>query len=244
MENVEEDGPRGPWEQKWFRASLVFLVVVCVAATVIVVSSLLSSSGQDDTRLLEGTEVSQAIEPSESVCGLGGGDQSVPTVEAPATSWELVGRMAAPSDPKIGPGIVNEGLRSCFSRSPVGALFATANFYVQGSSSELAFRNAELNIASGVGRDRILARLKGKRAAVGSADVSVQIAGFKIFSYTGESATVDIVVRGTNGANLSAVTQLVWERNDWKIVVQDNGQPAIPQKSLPSVGDYIPWSGA
>ena len=113
--------------------------------------------------------------------------------------------------------------------------------YAQGSMPELARRNIEQNVAPGVGRDTALESLV--ESDMGS-NVSVQFAGFQILEYSAERATIDFVARNSTGATISLVTDLVWIGGDWKVEVQDNGQPAVPPREVPDLSGYLVWSGA
>lgn len=233
-------------DQKWFRASAVFLAVVVVAAILLAWAPWASTgeSSADSGGGEAGASV-PASPDSESKCGLAAGDQSIPTTAGPEVSWELIGRIAAPSAPALGPGEVDDGLRGCYAKSPAGALLAAANYAVQASTPELALRNVQENMASGKGQEAVLAMMADAASPIGGGDsLSVQIAGFLFIEYTGDTALIEIVARGSNGVMLSTPTGVVWEDGDWKIAVQDNGQSAVPPRVLPSLTGYVLWSGA
>jgi hypothetical protein len=84
----------------------------------------------------------------------------VPVAAPPDTEWELVGTVAAPTAPEtIGSGVVDDGLRSCFARSPLGTLYAAVNVLtttVVDGEGEALVRNFA---AAGEGRDAALAAL-------------------------------------------------------------------------------------
>lgn len=226
--------------------STILIVVVVVAAIVLAVTS--AGSGGDPNAAPSSTGTVPPPDRSDSSCGLPAGDQSVPTTTAPESTWELVGRIAAPIDEAYGPGVIEpDGLRSCYAHSPIGALYAVANLYVQGSMPDLAVRNIEEHVVPGVGQEVALEQIKvavAEGSIGGPGDVSVQFAGFQFLSYGPESATIDIAARNSAGGMISFVTEVKWSDGDWKLVVQDNGQPAVPMRQLPSLVGYLPWSGA
>lgn len=219
--------------------STVFIAVVIVAAIVLAVTSTggkgeqTNPSPDDSTTPIQGS--------SDSSCGLPAGDQSVPTIAGPDVNWGLVGKVAAPSEPKsIGPGVTSKnGVRSCYAHSPSGALFAAVNMYAQGSSPELARASFEQNVLKSAGRDVVLADWKDPDGLASS----VQVAGFAFIEYTASRTVVDIVVT-QDGNIVSFVTELQWSEGDWKFVLQDNGQPSVPPKPLPGLTGYVAWSGA
>lgn len=221
----------------WYVWAGILLVVIVVAAIVVAVST----SGHD-TKPSSGPTTSQPIADSDSVCGLPAGDQSIPTTAAPTTKWVLVGTVAAPDAPKtIGPGKLVDGLRTCFAHSPVGALYATANFYAQASSPSLAAAALHYFVVPGPGRDAAEAVDKASPPAGAS---GIQLVGFQVRQYQGNSAIVDVVVRNSNGALVSFVTSLSWVAGDWRIDVQNNGQPPVAPAQVNNLSGYLPWSGA
>ncbi|MDF1480342.1 hypothetical protein PYV02_14750 [Leifsonia sp. H3M29-4] len=221
------------------------MLLILVVAAGIGVAITAGAGGEPVSTATPGTPASSS---SDSACDLPAGDQSVPTTEAPEAEWELVDRIAAPTAAGIGPGVIaDDGLRSCFAHSPLGALFAATNYYAQGSSPELALRNAEEHVAPGAGRDAVVAAIRSSAAngtIGGNPDVSVQFAGFQFLEYEPGRAVIDIAGRNSNGGVASFVTELVWVDGDWKLVVQDNGQPAVPSRQIPNLAGYVSWSGA
>lgn len=229
------------WNRPIVVVSAVLLAVVLVAGVIVAVV------GAPNPAPVSPSAASTDPDSSSSKCGIADGDQSVPTSRAPEASWELVGRIAAPSNRAVGPGLIaSDGLRSCFAHSPTGALFAATTIVAQGSTPALALRNAQNNFAAGPGRDIVVSQLREARAdtAPGAAQVSAQIAGFQVLKYEGRTATVDLAVTRSNGVVLSAVIDLVWQDGDWKCVLQDNGQARVPIRQIPSLAGYVFWSGA
>ena len=55
------------------------------------------------------------------------GDQTVPVTPPADTEWELVGRVVAPTAPEVYGPAVTDPVRSCFARTPTGALYAAVN---------------------------------------------------------------------------------------------------------------------
>lgn len=225
------------WSSPAFIWSAIAMAVIVVIAIIVA----LSSGGREE--MLPAAQPTAAVpaSTSDSVCGLQAGDQSIPTTAAPESTWVLVGKVAAPSDPEYGPGVDDDGIASCFAQSPIGALYATAHIYAEGAHPDLSRRAVETRIAPGPGR---AAAIEDFVDSAGKTDVSVQFAGFQILGYDGNTATVDIVARASNGAILSFVTQLAWVDGDWYMVVQSNGQAAVPPRQIEDLTGYVRWSGA
>lgn len=176
----------------------------------------------------------------KSVCGLPASAETA-LGKAPASKWELVGTMAAPTDPKVGPGKTDDqGIRSCFAHSPQGALYAAVNLWALGSDPSKERAIADQLAAKGLGRD---AGMKASQTAAPPTNVKVQIAGFNV-SYTANQAVVELAFKADTGALASVRTTLLWQDGDWKGVVADSGAPLEEPRQIRDLSGFIPWSGA
>ena len=72
----------------------------------------------------------------------------------------------------------------------------------------------------------------------------MQIAGFRILSYTGTAASVDLAFRVSTGATMVQAFDLVWEDGDWKVRLTDEGELPSEMAQVPDLTGYIPWGGA
>ncbi|MCM0616474.1 hypothetical protein MOD31_10595 [Paenarthrobacter sp. TYUT067] len=220
------------------------LVVALIAAAVVI---FLLPKGQGNAQPAPAESSSAATaEPSasavsgKSVCGLPASAETA-LGKAPASKWELVGTMAAPTDPKVGPGKTDDqGIRSCFAHSPQGALYAAVNLWALGSDPSKERAIANQLAAKGPGRD---AGMKASPTAAPPTNVKVQIAGFNV-SYTANQAVVELAFKADTGALASVPTTLLWQDGDWKGVVADNGAPLEEPRQIRDLSGFIPWSGA
>jgi hypothetical protein len=178
---------------------------------------------------------------SDSVCGLPAGDQSVPTTTPADTTWQLIGTTAAPTGPRLGPGRFGAGLPFCYSRSPMGALYAAANFIAVLSDPRLRLPAAKYLTATGPGRDKWIGTLTASGVG-GPGSSDQQIAGFRFINYDQATASLDLAFRvGTKYAHIPF--GLTFQAGDWKIVVPDDGNPLAGVAQIPDLSDYVPWSG-
>jgi len=231
-----------PWIQPRFSVAAAALALLAVAALVLAVLPPRTQDGEPAPTAPAPAPTSTAPAQDASACGLPEGDQSVPVVPPAATSWDLVGTMAAPSAPTtLGPGLSADGLRSCYARSPLGALYAATGFLA--ATSDPALRQpavAALTLAS-PGRARALDLLQG--ADPGAGGSGVQVAGFSFLNYDATSAVIDIALRA-DGAAVHLPVSVRWEAGDWKVVLPDTGQLYEAIQPLPNLTGYAPWSGA
>jgi hypothetical protein len=235
---------RSPFRGRGFIAAAVVVGVIVLAAIIVLVTSLAGGGnepGASPTRAPSATPTSSAAD--ESVCGLKGFDTENTLTTAPENDWELVGTVAAPTEPKgAGPGVTDEGFRSCYSHTAEGALYATVNWFALSSDARNLPRLPEL-VEPGEGRDAAIAA-----ASAGTpvpSETRLQVAGFKINSYDGQEAVVDVAwtVTSEGGALVSLPTVLHWVNGDWKIVLTDEGMFPYASAPLANLGGYTPWAG-
>jgi hypothetical protein len=179
-----------------------------------------------------------------SVCGLPASSETA-LGAAPETKWELVGRTAAPTEPKsIGPGTTApNGFRSCFAQSPTGALYAAANMVALGGLSDTGIQKEliEKLVVPGPGRD---AALKDIRIPSSSDSSSIQIRGFVIKAYSPTAAHVDLAFATPTGEYGHGVLPLKWTNGDWKVEISDSGELLNDVAQISDLSKFIPWSGA
>lgn len=238
----DQQAPARPWSQPRFLLAAAGLALLVVAAVVLAVLP-----PNDDEQPAPAPSTTASAAPTvggqdASVCGLPEGDQAVPVVPPSGTSWDLVGTMAAPSAPStLGPGVDTAGLRSCYARSPLGALYAATGFLAATTDPALrlpAFQ--ELTLPS-PGQQRALDMLTG--ADPGGAGSGVQIAGFSFLNYDTTSAVIDVALR-VEATPVHLPVTVRWSGGDWKVVLPDTGQPYEAIQPLPNLTGYAPWSGA
>src|SRR3954447_14167300 len=177
------DHHSSPWAQRGFILAAAFIAALLLLGLAL----LLSTRGYDSTGTNNGRSSSPPSanaparkDPNASVCGLPPGSPQIPAV-APQTRWELVGTIAAPTEPKtIGPGIEQGKRRLCFAHSPTGALFAAANFVATTQAANGDPKLVRELTAEGAARDKTIEDAgSGGYASSGG----VQVAGYRVTSY-------------------------------------------------------------
>lgn len=224
--------------------------VIAIAVVAVVLAAIVFAAGIGLGHSSAGSATAVPSSPSStvpravpigqaSVCGLPGYDPSGSTLTtAPATTWSTVGTMAAPAAAKAGPGrVAADGLRSCYAHTIEGAVIAVANVWAMGTDSRLTRPLLEQQTATGPGRTTAL---KADTPA-SNTGLRAQIAGFKVTSYTGTAATVDVAFRLNTGDLVSFPAPVQWQDGDWKYQVADDGSPVFRPSTLTSLSSYIPW---
>ncbi|PPF83296.1 hypothetical protein C5E07_11425 [Pseudoclavibacter sp. RFBJ3] len=235
-------------------AAIIVAIVATLGITLAVVGALNSSSGAETAPQASSSggpssapaapaETAEVTPETGSICGLPGEVLTGSVSTAPEAEWAFDGTLGYPKSATYGPGQTNaNGVRSCFQHSPEGAVFAAANAVAQGSNSATVGSFLEYFLAEGPNRDAVLASGPGNTG--GGSGVRVDIEGFRVLSYTGDTARIDIAAQGsTNGqvVNVSSVYDLVWEGGDWKLNVVDPNAP-IDVATIPDLAGYVAWS--
>lgn len=247
---AEDKEQQSPFTRPGFVAATVVIALIVVLGLVIVIVNMTRDDpdpAPPTSTSAEPTTAAPTSEPPEaaggaSVCGLPGEVLEGTLSAAPAAEWAFQDTTAYPTSPEFGPGETNaDGVRYCFQHSPEGAVFAAANAVVQGSDSELVGAWLDYFVADGPHRDAVLSQGAGTGGS--GQGVRVEVAGFRLLAYDGQTARVDVAVRGATGGqtvNLSMVYLLVWEGGDWKLSVTDPNAP-INVANIPDLAGYISW---
>ena len=226
------------------------LVVALIAAVVVI---FLLPKGEDSPQTTpaptEGgssavATPSKSKAASDSICGLPASSETA-LGTAPTSNWELINRMATPTDPEtFGPGVTDEtGFRSCFANSPTGSLYAAMNVVALGSSGspELVGKLSDKLLVPGLGRD---AAVKDAANTVTSGDSStIQVRGFIIRSYTPAEADLDLAFETSKGVLARITMSMRWMDGDWKAKPADDGTPYSRMSQLSDLSGFLLWSG-
>lgn len=238
---------RNAWTRPGFVAAAGVMALVAVAGVSLAVlpSDHAPPAAVPNPAASEG----KAATGSDSVCGLPAGGQSEPST-APRAHWELVGRIAAPSAPGIGPGRVNGAQRSCYAHSPVGALYAAANGLAAFNNPAAYGWAAENLLATGPGRNKAVGDARALAKAKALNDLppgTAQMQGFQFVSTDPNTVVIDLAFRqsipGTPDVLGHKIATLRWQGGDWKLVADSTGNPYYGKTNLRALTGYVPWSG-
>ncbi|TLM83690.1 hypothetical protein FDW83_09565 [Pseudarthrobacter sp. NamE2] len=227
------------------------LVVALIASTIVI---FLLPKGQGNAQPAPApAESSSTAEASldasaaagESVCGLPASSETT-LGTAPKSNWELVGRIATPSDPEtFGPGTTDEsGFRSCFSHSPTGALYAAMNVAALGSSgsTELQQKLADKLLVPGTGRDAAMREVAADTKTT-APTTPIQVRGFLMRSYSPSEANIDLAFETDKGALGRLTVSMRWMDGDWKVKPADDGVTFTGATQISDLSGLILWSG-
>jgi hypothetical protein len=182
---------------------------------------------------------------SGSVCGLDATGGRTLT-RAPKVAWAPIGATDAPSSAEHGPGRIDgtTRVRSCYSHTPEGALLAAVNLLASSADPELLLETTRQQTVDSPGKKVALAQIQ-QRIEDGGPGIPMEVAGFRLLSYSQEEATVEVVMSFDDGENLTHVTtgaDLVWQGGDWKFVLADDGTGGPVSGKVSDLSRYVLWS--
>lgn len=185
---------------------------------------------------------------SDSICGLEGVVLEGTVTEAPEAEWAYHGTAAYPTSPVYGPGAIDaeDNFSYCFQHSPEGAVFAASSYMAQPYDSRVGRPWLEYYVADGPYREHLMSSTATARPSdeVSIDDVQMEILGFKLLSYDGATAKVDILVEATYGTTTfyhSSIHNLVWQEGDWKLSTETDAP--IDGKNISNPSGYVMWPG-
>lgn len=244
MSDENQSESQSPFTRPGFIAAAIVVALIVVFAIILVVVNATGGNPKAaPTSTATSTSPGNISSPGpasgdKSVCGLGGTELSGSVTAPPSASWKYEGTTAYPASSTYGPGKTDPaGFRYCFQHSPTGALFMAANAVSQGSGSESKPWLSYV-LAEGPYRSQLL----NQGSPSNNAGTRTSVAGFRVLSYDGRTASVDLAVQvaTSNGTvTLSSVYSLTWVDGDWK--VSTNTATPIDVAPIPNVAGYTTW---
>ncbi|WP_298255431.1 hypothetical protein [uncultured Arthrobacter sp.] len=241
-------------ENVWWAAPRFLMSAVAILLLIIVGILLFVWVGNDDesdaappaqTQAVAPTPSASLVSSDESVCGLDTTDGTTLTSAPEDVEWEFIGGIAAPKSAKHGPGVVDEqtGVRSCYSHTPEGALLAAAGQAASSGDPELYLRTVSALSVDGPGKAITVERAQDSLSDSGTTP-PIEIAGFRLLSYTGDKATVEIVASTDSGSELVNFTSSVvmqWTNGDWYTKYKDDGSSGPVDGQVSDLSGYVLW---
>ncbi len=242
-----DDTEQSPFTRPAFVWAAIVVGLVLVLGAVLAVHAMTAGKTTASPPAASGRPTAAPSTPSPStgaaeasVCGLSGTVTTGTLSKAPAATWAYEGTTAYPTSDTYGPGKTDaNGVRYCFQHTPAGAVFAAANALAQGSDPTVSADWVKYALGEGPFRAQLLAEAWTSSSSGGS---RMGIAGFRLLSYDGKTAEVDLAVRGaasTGTVTVSGVYMLVWQGGDWKISA-DVAKP-LDIASIPDLAGYVSW---
>jgi hypothetical protein len=248
----------------WAAAALMAVVVIALVAVLVVV-------GTRDKSVAAGDPATATAAPSALPAPVGGGgstsapaaptvpggdnrpagcattatDQTIPGDTPKDVTWTLVAGIAVPQSSTAGPMLHSPaGVSYCYARTPVGVVLAVSNLgRAVGDAAALQTDSVKYSIVPGPLTDALAAQppVTSDPASLSG----VQYAGFRIISYTQDSASVAIALSSPSspGSYIVGTAAMEWNQGDWRVVVQPGPSILATATSTTSLASFVPWSG-
>ena len=236
--------PPGAFRRPGLLLAAGFLTVIVVLGVVVAVAGSGSESPDDS-----------APPVPASPLGAGGGkplgcrptdtSQQVPVSAPPGVTWELFQAIALPTSATAGPLVRQGGQRSCYARTPVGAMIASLQISARLTYSARWKAFLAHQVADGPGkvalaRERERAGTSPPLPAGGVA----QVAGFKFVTYGPDTAVVSLLTRLDPSTYVEGTFTVRWQAGDWRLELQPDGTPNAAGPKRSSLTGYVAWGGA
>lgn len=240
---TESPQERNPFTRPGFVVAAALIGLLVIGGLIMWLSGALTqpTNGQtlSETTATPPASPTPELAGGESVCGLGGVATTGAAETPPQVEWTTVGNFPVPGSDEAGPGETTEdGLRTCYQRTPEGALVAAINYLGAGTDARLIGPVNEYAPAKGPGRK---AAIESAREYSGAGSVRAQVVGYQVLNYDGTAAKIDLALQAETGQYSSFVYDLIWEDGDWKIVLTDEGTAPTQPSQIAELDRYVQW---
>ena len=250
MAGTEEETHSAWWTKPTFIISAI--AVILLIGTGIILFTFLGNEEETEAAPPAQPETTShsaaSAEPSsaESVCGLDATGGTTLTSAPENVEWEFLGGIAAPKSTEHGPGIVDEqtGVRSCYSHTPEGALLAVTGMLAASGNTELLIETTRALVLEGPGKQQTLDSLEDRLDGGNTSSVPIEVAGFRLLSYSPERATVEVVLAADSsegGIYQTTASDIVWSDGDWYFNLDADGSGGPIDGQITDLSGYIPW---
>jgi len=176
-------------------------------------------------------------------CSTTGTDQTVPTSPPSGVNWTLTGGFAVPSSAADGPKLHGAaGVGYCYSHTPLGALLAASNLG-QGNGSPQEIQDSLLKVS--VVPNQYSAQAAAMPAPPRSNATGLQLAGFRIISYSSDQASIALALSapGRTDQYPQLTVAMQWYEGDWRAVPQPGPSVVVTAAAAQSLAGFVPWAG-
>ena len=176
-------------------------------------------------------------------CATTGTDQTIPTSPPVGVDWSLTGGFAVPSSAADGPKLHGPGgIGYCYSHAPLGAVLAASNLG-QGNGSPQEIQDSLLKVS--VVPNQYSAQAAAMPAPSRSNATGLQLAGFRIISYSSDQASIALALSapGRTDQYPQLTVAMQWYEGDWRAVPQPGPSVVVTAAAVQSLAGFVPWAG-
>lgn len=243
--NEETNRGHGFWSSKINVAAAAVVGLIIVIGLVVL---LLPRGGDPDAAspgaASQPTDETTTASGDDSCPGLtDNNDTTITPGSLDDTRWELVSGFAVPSSKSWGPGSVDDGVPSCFAKTPQGAALFVGQMAGMSPAGKPIEAMEKMTVQD-ANQVKALDRMKKNMDQVETEGSASQIAAVRVddFSKDEGRAAVSIVMRSGEADPLVSVSySLRWDGDTWKMLVPSSLQ--APAGEVPTLDGYTPWAG-
>ena len=177
-------------------------------------------------------------------CSTTGSDQTILTSPPTGVTWSLASGVAVPSSAADGPKLrAPGGVGYCYSRTPLGAVLAASNLGMgTGPLQDILKSSLE---HSAVPNEYAQAATDPTSGGGGAPPGDIQLAGFRIITYSPEQASIALSYRvaGNTDSYSQLTFAMQWYEGDWRDVPQPGPSSAVTNGTVPTLAGSVPWAG-
>ena len=224
-------------------AAPVFLVVIVLIAAAVV----FWPRGADTTGPSTGAPTTPDEAVSESVCPAA--EKEPDAGDPPADlSWVAVQGFAWPISASVGPKVDADGVSQCFDRSPIGAALAAVN-------AAASIRSADVDEAHLL-LDTLFVDNAGRDVSAESIDElypttppssrpATRQMGYRVLAFNDDLARIQLVEELPGAGQFTGTTYtLRWMEGDWRVELEDDGNPSDPLMITVDPDSFTRWVAA
>ncbi|MDF9277440.1 hypothetical protein P4U43_06490 [Arthrobacter sp. EH-1B-1] len=250
MAETAEETDNAWWTKPTFIISAI--AVVLLIGTGIILFTFLGNNEETDAappaqpQTSAPTATAAESVTGGSICGLNATGGTTMTTAPENVEWEFLGGIAAPKSAEHGPGLVDEqtGVRSCYSHTPEGALLAVTGMLAASGDTELLMETTRALVLEGPGKQRTIDSLEDRLKSGNTSSVPIEVAGFRLLSYSPERATVEVVLAADSSEGKiyqTTASDVVWSDGDWHFNLDTDGSGGPIDGQITDLSGYVPW---
>ncbi|MFI2373179.1 hypothetical protein [Streptomyces sp. NPDC018833] len=141
-------------------------------------------------------------------------------------TWNRFGPVNLPASRDAGPAVIKGGVARCYAHTPRGALLALANISVRSSNGpdwrKVVDQQVYPDEAQEAFEQGVAASHSDENSDYPSAS-SPRLAGYKMVSYTPDTAVLDLAFEDPSGTVLTMLLTARWHEGDWKQQMSPEG---------------------
>ncbi|MCG7524556.1 hypothetical protein MHW47_08920 [Streptomyces sp. OfavH-34-F] len=247
---------RSPFTKPGFIASAVGIGLIAVLGGVVVLTGP-DDKKTDDARPVAGAPSASASPAAPSARpSSSSGTSSCPELQDTDTSegsvldlrgsglsWKKLGPLNLPLSQRSGPAVTDGQVVRCFAHTPRGAVLALANISVRSANGPGWRAVVEQQVypddAKAVYEQSVAANRSDWTSDYPPEFGLPQLAGYKLISYSSDTAVVDFVFQTPGGKVLSMPLTARWHEGDWKQKMSPDGGQTQLAASKDTTDGYV-----